>query len=89
MNLVSKLYDNIHFIFIQFVQSLSYLEQTEYPKLLPPNVDRILTVNYNLPPSYTLYIIRSSLKPIHRLTDEEFAQKVHLFKGILEMHMDQ
>jgi hypothetical protein len=57
--------------------------------LLPPKVERVLTVNYNLPPAYTMFIIRGSLKPIFELTESEFDQKVHMFKSILDMHLDQ
>ena len=46
-------------------------------------------MHYNLPPTYTIAILRSSLKPIYELTDEEYKQKVHMFKSILDMHMDQ
>jgi hypothetical protein len=75
MNLVSKLYDRIHFTFTQFTETLSTIESFEmYAKLLTPGVERILTVNYNLPPPQVMYIIRGSLKPIHELTDIEFNQ---------------
>jgi hypothetical protein len=57
--------------------------------LLPPKVERVLTVNYNLPPAYTMFIIRGSLKPIFELSESEFEQKVHMFKSILDMHLDQ
>ncbi len=56
MNIVSQLYDRIHFIFLQFTESLthlSYLEpdrQYDYSKLLPVNPERVLTINYNLTP---------------------------------------
>ena len=49
----------------------------------------MLTINYNLPPTYTLFILRGSLKPIHELSEDEFGQKVHVFKSILDMHLDQ
>jgi hypothetical protein len=56
MNAVSTLYDRIHFIFLQFTESLthlSYLEpdrQYDYSKLLPVHAERVLTIKYNLPP---------------------------------------
>lgn len=65
MTLVSKLYDRIHFVFLQFTETLGTLETHEmYAKLLPPRVESILTINYNLPPTYVMYILRGSLKPI-------------------------
>ncbi len=36
-----------------------------------------------------MFIIRGSLKPIFELTESEFDQKVHMFKSILDMHLDQ
>lgn len=56
MNVVSQMYDRIHFIFLQFTESLthlSYLEpdkQYDYLKILPMHPERVLTQNYNLPP---------------------------------------
>ena len=56
MNVVSQMYDRIHFIFLQFTESLthlSYLEpdkQYDYLKILPVHPERVLTQNYNLPP---------------------------------------
>jgi len=75
MNVVTQLYDRIHFIFLQFTESLthlSYLEpdkQYDYLKLLPVNPERVLTINYNLPPATTFFIMRGSLKPIYQLTE--------------------
>ena len=95
MNVVTQLYDHIHFIFLQFTESLTHLsslepdKQYDYVKLLPANPERVLTMNYNLPPQTTFFIIRGSLKPIYQLSPEEFREKVHLFKSVLEMHLDQ
>ena len=36
-----------------------------------------------------MFIIRGSLKPIFELSESEFEQKVHMFKSILDMHLDQ
>jgi hypothetical protein len=36
-----------------------------------------------------MFIIRGSLKPIWELTEDEFNQKVHIFKSILDMHFEQ
>ena len=36
-----------------------------------------------------MFIIRGSLKPIFELTESEFDSKVHMFKSILDMHLDQ
>jgi Transcription factor/nuclear export subunit protein 2 len=36
-----------------------------------------------------MFIIRGGLKPIFLLTEDEFNQKVHMFKSILDMHLDQ
>ena len=93
MSIVSQLYDRIHFIFLQFTESLthlSYLEpdrQYDYSKLLPVNPERVLTVNYNLPPPTVFFMLRGSLKPIYQLSEQEFADKVHLFKSVLDMHL--
>lgn len=94
MQLVSILYDRLHFIFLQFtetLQHLSYLEGSDfdYLQLLPEKVERVLTVNYNLPPAHVMFLMRGSLKPIHQLTQSEFDEKVHIFKSILDMHLDQ
>lgn len=73
MNLVSILYDRIHFIFLQFTETLSYFEgHQEYSMLLPPHPERVLITEYNLPPPYAISILRGSLKPIFQLTDDEF-----------------
>ena len=75
MNVVTQLYDRIHFIFLQFTESLthlSYLEpdkQYDYLKLLPANPERVLTINYNLPPATTFFIMKGSLKPIYQLSE--------------------
>ena len=89
--MISKLYDRTHFQFIQFTETLSYLDTYErYAQLLPAQVERVLSVDYNLPPAYTMFIIRGSLKPIYLLNgEEEFGKMVHLFKSILDMHLDQ
>ena len=46
-------------------------------------------MNYNLPPSYTFFILRGSFQSIYKLTDSEFDDKVHMCKSILEMHIQQ
>ena len=63
---VSTLYDRTQFNFIQFVESLAYLEDSplRYAQLLPVNVERVLTVNYRLPPAQVFSIMRGGFKPI-------------------------
>lgn len=72
--LVSTLFDRLQFIFIQFVETLTYLadKNCKLQSLLPPNPEKILTLNYKLPPHYTFFIIRGSLKPLASLSLEEF-----------------
>jgi len=91
MNFVSKWFDKTQLVFIQFTETLSFLEDLaeKYALLLPPNPERVLTVNYNLPPSYTFFILRGSFKPIYELKEDEFNDKVHLCKSILDMHLQQ
>ncbi len=36
-----------------------------------------------------MFIIRGSLKPIFELSESWFDQKVHMFKSILDMHLDK
>jgi hypothetical protein len=45
-------------------------------------------MNYHLPPSYVFFILRGGLKPIQLLSDDEFNQKCHEFKNVLDMHFD-
>lgn len=88
MNLVSILYDRMHFTFLQFAETLSYLETPEmYARLLPAHPERVLVLNYNLPPPHALFVLRGSLKPIHELSDREFDDHVHLFRSVLELHL--
>jgi hypothetical protein len=35
------------------------------------------------------FILRGSLKPLYQLSDKDFGDKVHLFKSVLDMHLDQ
>ena len=89
---VSKLFDRTHFIFLQLTETLHTLESYQmYQQLLPQHVapEKVLTVNYKLPPPYTMFILRGGLKPIYELTADEFNQKVHIFKSILDMHLEQ
>jgi hypothetical protein len=93
MNLISTLFDRIHFIFLQFTETINYISQidrsTDYTQLLPPSPERVLVYNYNLPPPYAISILRGSLKPIFLLTNDEFKQQVHIFKSILDMHLEK
>lgn len=86
--LVSTLYDRMQFNFIQFVESLAYLENvpSRYSLLFPPQPEKVLTLNYRLPPQYVFQILRGGLKKIQHLTDDEFNQKVHEFKSVLDLH---
>jgi hypothetical protein len=59
----------------------------DYKYLLPEKVERVLAINYNLPPAHVMFMIRGSLKPLHTLTPAEFDDKVHIFKSILDMHV--
>ena len=60
-----------------------------YSLLMPPSPERVLTINFKLPPQYVFFIIRGSLKPIWMLTEEEFLQRVHEFKWVMDTHLDQ
>ncbi len=45
-------------------------------------------MHYKIPPSFVFTILRGGLKPIQQLSEEEFGQKVHEFKSVLDMHFD-
>jgi hypothetical protein len=64
MNFISKWFDRVHLIFIQFTETLSTLEDPgQFLLLLPPvHPERVLVLNYNLPPPYVFFILRGSLK---------------------------
>ncbi|CDW79776.1 tho complex subunit 2-like [Stylonychia lemnae] len=88
MMLISTLLDRMQFTFIQFVESLNYLEYipSKYAQIWPASPEKVLTVNYKLPPQYVFQILRGGLKKIQHLTDDEFDQKVHEFKSVLDLH---
>eukprot|EP00347_Sterkiella_histriomuscorum_P008986 403342964 len=88
--LISTLFDRMQFTFIQFVESLGYLENipSRYSSIFPPQPEKILTLNYRLPPQYVFQILRGGLKKIQQLTDDEFNQKVHEFKSVLDMNLN-
>lgn len=67
MNFISKWFDKTQLVFIQFAETLSFLEEgaEKYALLLPPRPEQVLSVNYNLPPAYTFFILRGSFKAIH------------------------
>ena len=56
---------------------------------MPPMPEKVLTVNYGLPPQYVFMIIRGSLPPIYELTEDQFKQKVHEFRSVLFSYLDK